>query len=340
MRVFHSPIQLAHDPERYFRRGRFVPHPERAERYRVMLAALQGAGHDIHECDAAARDALLPVHTADYLDFLSTAFAQWQVEVEAGVDVVPNHFAVPQMHRRPQSVIGLAGFHMLDTACAIGRDTVDAAMASAGAAVAAADAVIAGERMTYALCRPPGHHAYANACSGFCFFNNAAVAAARLGAGGRRIAILDIDVHHGNGTQGIFYERADVLTVSLHGDPSGYFPFFTGYGDETGSGGGSGYNLNLPMPNGTADAAYLGVFDQALARIREHRPEALVLALGLDLAAEDPLGIFRITQAGLIEIGRRIAALGLPTAVIQEGGYLCDALGPNLAAIVGALDGR
>jgi acetoin utilization deacetylase AcuC-like enzyme len=340
MRVFHSPDQLQHDPEQYFRRGRFVPHPERAERYRVMLAALQGAGHNVRRCDAASRDALLAVHTADYLDFLSTAWAQWQVEVEAGVDVVPNHFAVPQMNRRPQSVIGLAGFHMLDTACAIGELTVAAAMASAGAAVAAADAVLAGERMSYALCRPPGHHAYASACSGFCFFNNAAVAAARLGGGGRRVAILDIDVHHGNGTQGIFYHRDDVLTVSLHGDPSGYFPFFTGYADETGLGTGAGYNLNLPMPNGTADDAYLDVLAQALARIRDYRPDALVVALGLDLAAEDPLGIFRITQAGLIEIGGRIATLALPTAVIQEGGYLCDALGPNLAAILGALDSR
>ncbi len=196
------------------------------------------------------------------------------------------------------------------------------------------------EGMAYALCRPPGHHAYADSAGGFCFINNSAIAAERLRARlGGRVAILDVDVHHGNGTQGIFYESADVLTVSLHADPSNYFPYFAGYADETGRGAGEGFNRNLPLAPGSGDGAFPEAVEQGLAAVRASGAGALVLALGLDASEEDPVGVLKVTTDGFARAAERVARAGLPTALVQEGGYLCEALPRNLAAFLGAFEG-
>jgi acetoin utilization deacetylase AcuC-like enzyme len=203
---------------------------------------------------------------------------------------------------------------------------------AAHTACQAAQWVADGERAAYALCRPPGHHAYADRAGGFCFLNNSAIAAQFLLPRFGRVAILDVDVHHGNGTQGIFYRRADVLTVSLHADPRNFYPFFVGYAHERGDGDGLGYNINLPLPIGTGDDGYITALRGAARQLQAFAPGALVVALGLDAFERDPLKGLAITTPGFAAIGAEIARLGLPTVFVQEGGYLSEELGQNLAS--------
>jgi acetoin utilization deacetylase AcuC-like enzyme len=221
---------------------------------------------------------------------------------------------------------------MGDNACSIGARTWEAAIASANMATHAAQLVLGGERVAYALCRPPGHHAYADRANGFCYLNNVAIAAQHLRGVHPRVAILDIDVHHGNGTQGIFYRRADVLTISLHGDPRNFTPFFIGHAHERGEGEGLGYNINKPLPLGTDIDGYLPALRDACDSIRAYAPGALVVALGLDAHERDPYKGMKIQTSGFSVLLAEIARLGLPTVLVQEGGYLSDDLGPNIAS--------
>jgi acetoin utilization deacetylase AcuC-like enzyme len=205
----------------------------------------------------------------------------------------------------------------------------------------ATDLVLAGEPQAYALCRPPGHHAFADMAGGFCFLNNTAIAAQRLRGQHQRVAVLDVDVHHGNGTQGIFYERNDVLPVSIHGDPADYYPYFWGHAHEVGAGAGQGYNLNLPLKLGSGDAPWLAAGDQAITRLGEFAPGALVVALGLDASESDPLQGLKVTGPGFHAMAKKISGLGLPTVLVQEGGYLSDDLGRNLVQfLAGFEEGR
>jgi len=197
--------------------------------------------------------------------------------------------------------------------------------------------VAGGARAAYALCRPPGHHAFADLAGGFCFLNNSAIAAERLRAGGMRPAILDVDVHHGNGTQGIFYGRCDVLTVSIHADPARFYPFFWGHAHERGTGAGLGANLNLPLARGTGDEDYLATLGTALARIAAFGADAIVVALGLDAHVDDPFRGLAVTTPGFTRIAAAIAGAGLPVLCVQEGGYVSDALGANLTAFLSGI---
>lgn len=338
MLVVHSPASPLHDPTGYFRRGQVVPHPEQASRYGVLREAAAGAGHTLVEAGDAGLGPLLVVHTPGYLDLLATAWGRRGEVPDAGEELLTTHFARPHMTQRPVGLFGLLGYHMADTSTPIRAGTWQAVYASAQAAVAAADAV---ERhgVAYALCRPPGHHAYADSAGGFCFLNNTAVAAARLrAAGASRVAIVDVDVHHGNGTQGIFYGRSDVLTVSVHADPSDYFPFFAGYAEEVGIGEGRGFNLNCTVAPGAGDADWLSALSCGLAAAERFRPDALVVALGLDASEDDPVGALAVSERGFREAGHRIAGLRVPTALVQEGGYLCEALPRNLVAFLSAFE--
>jgi acetoin utilization deacetylase AcuC-like enzyme len=341
MHVYHSQLSAAHLPATFSRRGATVDHPESVERYFVFHRSLVEAGFDVREARDHGLDPILAVHSAEYVDFLSRIWDR-RSEIDppidaAAVELTPTLFPRPQMHRRPTGLIGLLGYHMADTSTPIMAGTWTAAYGTAQAAVAAADAALR-ERYAYALCRPPGHHAYADCAGGFCYLNNAAIAAQRLRAGtGSRVAILDIDVHHGNGTQGIFYERSDVLTVSVHGNPSNCYPCFAGYEDEIGAGEGRGFNLNLPLPHGSADAVFLDAVHAALARIEEFAPAALVISLGLDASEDDPIGVLKVTREGFVKAARAAARMQIPTVIVQEGGYLCPALPLNLIAFLRAL---
>lgn len=336
LRVFTTPDHHRHNPRMFLARGVVKPNEERPERADLLLAAAIGAGHLAAEVLPATRADAATLHADDYLDFLEHGWARWAALPGAGSEISPNIHPNRNMDRRSRHPVAEAGWFVSDNACAIGAGTWTAALGALGAALAATDAVLAGAGAAYALCRPPGHHAYADMAGGGCFLNNVAAAALRARRVQPRVAVLDVDVHHGNGTQGLFYRRGDLLTVSLHADPAGFYPFYTGYADETGADGGAGANFNLPLPIGTGDAAYLAALDAALTRVREFKPGMLCVALGLDAAAGDPLGAFQVTTAGFAEIGRRIAALGLPTVLVQEGGYLSPLLGANLAAFLAA----
>jgi acetoin utilization deacetylase AcuC-like enzyme len=333
MKVVYDDRHQDHDPQLFMVRGRLKRSNEQPERAFRLLAAAREAGHEIvapHDYGAAPRAA---IHTPEYLRFLETACERWQLLDDPSPEVMPNIHPFPgQPCSYPESLVGQAGYHMGDAACSIGPATWQAATASANVALHAAQLVADGERAAYALCRPPGHHAYADRANGFCYLNNVAIAAQQLRRQHERVAILDIDVHHGNGTQGIFYHRADVLTISLHGDPKNFTPFFVGHAHERGEGAGLGYNINRPLALGTGVDEYLRVLRDACASIRALAPGALVVALGLDAHERDPYKGLAITTAGFARILGEIAGLDLPTVLVQEGGYLSEDLGPNLAS--------
>lgn len=338
MKVVFDRRQLGHAPRRFLVRGEWRPCPEMPVRAEMLLEAARGAGHEIvapEEHDPSVWEA---VHARDYLQFLETAHARWRELPNAAPEVVPNVHPVRRSGGYPASVVGQAGWHMADTACPLTAESWPAIRASANTAAHAAELVMTGERVVYALCRPPGHHAYSDMAGGFCYLNNAAIAAQHLRRAAARLAVVDVDLHHGNGTQDIFYERADVLTVSIHADPGSFYPFFWGYAEERGSGPGEGFNLNLPLPIGSGDGAFLEALERGLSAVREFGAEALVVALGLDAYEGDPLAGLNVTTAGFAAIARRIAALRLPTVLVQEGGYPNDALGTNLVSFLGAFE--
>ncbi|MBM3520593.1 MAG: histone deacetylase family protein, partial [Alphaproteobacteria bacterium] len=284
-------------------------------------------------------DFLNAVHDSAYLAFLRGGFERWREIPGTGPELMPS--LRPTIAHLPFSthVLAEAGRFMMDFSCPIVAETWKAAEASAMTAATAADLVLKGETVAYALCRPPGHHAYGNRASGFCYLNNSAIAAERLRSTHERVAILDIDIHHGNGTQAIFYHRPDVLTVSVHADPAQYYPFYWGSAEEAGEDEGEGFNLNLPMPFGSDDDTWLEAIDRGLDRIEAFAPGALVVALGLDAHEMDPLQGARVTQGGFARAARRIAGLGLPTVIVQEGGYLTEHLPDNLAIFLSTFEG-
>ncbi len=339
MKVVFDPRQLGHAPGRFLVRGEWQPCPEIPRRAEVLHAAAREAGHELVAPRPHCSAPIAAVHTPEYLTFLETAHARWRALPGAGPEVVPN---VHPVRRRgggyPDGVVGQAGWHMADTACPLAADSWPAIQASANTAVEAAELVMAGERVAYALCRPPGHHAYADMAGGFCYLNNTAIAAQSLRRVFARVAVVDVDLHHGNGTQDIFYARADVLTVSIHADPAGFYPFFWGYADQRGGGEGEGFNLNLPLPMGSGDAAFLAALEQAIAAVRRFRAQALVVALGLDAYEGDPLAGLSVSTAGFRAIARGLAGLTLPSVLVQEGGYPSDELGRNLVSFLGGFE--
>ncbi|MDI7864458.1 histone deacetylase family protein [Rhizobiaceae bacterium n13] len=334
MKAFFASEQKRHDPKAFLSSGAPQPNPEKPERVERLLTGARAAGCEIVRPQQHGLGPIAAVHTPEYLEFLENIHARWQRIPEASEEVIPNIHPLARSGRYPASAVGQAGYHMADTACPISVETFESVCWSAWSAVDAADAVLAGDSASYALCRPPGHHAFADVAGGFCFVNNSAVAAERLLRSSRRIAILDVDLHHGNGTQGIFYARPDVLTVSIHADPVRFYPFFWGHADERGEGVGLGYNLNLPLPRKAGDDEFLSALHAAFRRIRAFAPDGLVVALGLDAFEGDPFGGLSVTTPGFSRMAESIAKLGLPTVIVQEGGYLCDALSDNLTAFL------
>ncbi len=338
MKAFYADEQKRHDPKAFLSSGAPQPNLEKPERVERLLAGARAAGCEIERPAAFGLGPVAAVHPPEYLDFLEHLYTRWRRIEGASEEVIPNIHPMGRDGSYPASAVGQAGYHMADTACPISAETWDSALWSAWSAVSAADAVLAGRSSAYALCRPPGHHAFVDIAGGFCFLNNSAIAAQRLRNEARRVAILDVDLHHGNGTQGIFYARSDVLTVSIHADPVRFYPFFWGHADERGEGPGLGYNLNLPLKRKSGDEVFLDALDGALRRIGAFAPDALVVALGLDPFEGDPFGGLSVSTQGFARIGAAIAGLRLPTVVVQEGGYLCDALGDNLASFLGGFE--
>jgi len=270
------------------------------------------------------------VHDTDFVNYLRN-FCQ---ELPKGEMVYPYVFPIRRTDRPPLDRSRRAGYYCIDTFTPLSRDAYKAARAAVNVALSGAEAVLTGNPLVYSLCRPPGHHAERDTYGGFCYFCNGAIAAQYLVEKVGRVAILDIDYHHGNGAQDIFFNRSDVLTVSIHGHPSFAYPYFSGFADEVGEGEGQGFNVNLPLPEDVLDGRYLEALDEALAIVRRFKPEALVVPVGLDIAKADPTGTWSVTREGLYEIGSRIGGLRLPTLLVQEGGYNIRSLGGNAARLL------
>ncbi len=330
MKCFYAPETEAHDPKFRLTHGKLQKNAERPERAKLLLQALEAVGLSTEFPISAPYSAMEAVHTKRFLTWLETAWDIWQTLPDAGSEVVPNINPDRSIATYPASPIARAGWHMGDTSAPVGQHSWTASRRAVDCAYAAAEAILAGEKSAYALCRPPGHHSSAEIAAGHCLMNVAAVAAAHLGKQLGNVAVLDIDVHHGNGTQSIFYNRSDVLTVSVHAETDEYYPFYTGYSHESGSGDGQGYNLNLPLPRTTTDDAWIAAIQTGLTRIDEHKPAALVLSLGLDAHENDPLLGMKVSFDGFEQAGKLIAQAGYPTVIIQEGGYLSPDLSTSL----------
>jgi acetoin utilization deacetylase AcuC-like enzyme len=338
VKAVYSERHCSHDPQFFLVRGvvkRTTEQPERADR---LLKGLKDGKHTLIEPTAFGQGPRARVHSPEYLRFLESAWDEWSDLPDSGPEMIANMHPVRHAATYPTHIVGKLGWHTVDTACPIGPGTWAGACAATDVAATAAQLVTDGEDAAYALCRPPGHHAYRDQAGGFCFLNNSAIAAAQLRQRHERVAILDVDVHHGNGTQGIFYRRSDVFTVSIHADPTAYYPFVWGYAHERGEADGQGTNLNIPLPIGTGDDGYLKALEVAKTAIAAFAPTALVLALGLDASEHDPLAALKITTDGFRRIGGTIARFGLPTVMVQEGGYLSDILGANLTATLGGFE--
>ncbi len=275
------------------------------------------------------------VHDADYLSFLSTAWDEWKKAGYRG-EIIATVFPVPGMRKKlPKWIDGRVGYfaHSVETAITYG--TWEAALSSAAVAQTAQRLVTNGERSAFALCRPPGHHAHRGLFGGYCFINNAAVAAQGfLDSGAKRVAILDVDVHHGNGTQDIFYRRKDVLFCSLHGDPRELYPHFLGYSDEKGEGPGEGFNVNYPMPRNTGYKGWSLALRDALKRIKAFKADVLVVSLGVDAFKHDPVGLLALTSPDFVRCGAEIAKTKLPTLFVMEGGYAIEEIGVNTVNVL------
>jgi acetoin utilization deacetylase AcuC-like enzyme len=341
MITFYDPVQKLHAPETFIVAGRPQPIPETPARIDMLMEGVRALGCEVRVPPAISAEVLALVHTQQYLSFLETLRERWGHVPNASDIPLPNVYAIQRASLPPigypDAVVGQAGYHLGDGACPVTETTLAAAKASAACAVEAARLVMAGKKIVYALCRPPGHHAASDLAAGFCFFNNSALAAEVMTRAGKRVAVLDIDVHHGNGTEAIFYDRDDVLTVSIHVNPARFYPFFWGYETEIGRGAGEGFNLNLPRERGLDLNGYLAALEIALQRISDFSADHLVVAAGLDISVDDPFKGFAISTSDFQVIGRRIAELRLPMVVVQEGGYPSDSLGRNLASLLSGL---
>ncbi|HEV2867227.1 MAG TPA: histone deacetylase family protein [Allosphingosinicella sp.] len=330
MRRFFDDRQLAHAPEVELHNGAFEPFAEHPGRAGPILAA-------IGPCEAPSDHGeapLLAVHPRPYLDFLRSAYDDWRAADRPG-DAVG--YAWPVVRRRPLALDRIdakLGRYSFDATSPIAAGTFQSAWWSAQTALSALDAVLAGDRSAFALCRPPGHHCGADYLGGYCYLNNAAIAAEAARAAGRKVAVLDVDYHHGNGTQDIFYARGDVLFVSVHADPATDYPFYWGHEGETGEGEGEGANFNLPLPRGADWVAYLPALETALDRIAKFGAHLVVCSWGADTWDGDPISHFALRTADYVRMAQRIAQLGLPTLIVMEGGYATQALGDNVAAFL------
>ena len=295
----------------------------------------------LREPGAVDLDLVRRIHSPHYLDFLAQAWSDWVALAPANseVDILPSVWPGHGFRRdvAPTNFSARVGLYSFDAGTPLGAGTWEAVLAGAACAIDAARAVASGAGVAMALTRPPGHHAGADFFGGYCFLNNSALAAQALrDAGADRVAVVDVDYHHGNGTQSIFYERDDVFTASIHGDPTTEYPYYLGYADELGRGRGEGCNLNLPLSPGTGFASWQQALLRALAEVRRHGAEALVVPLGVDTFEGDPISRFTLRSGDFVQMGRMLASAGLPTVFVMEGGYAVAQLGVN---VVNVLDG-
>ncbi|MGP4805152.1 histone deacetylase family protein [Agrobacterium cavarae] len=337
MKTIFSPLQQKHQGQFEFYNGAVVEGYENTSRASFILSRIEEVGlGPILDPQPQSLDVARRIHKPAYVDFLESAWRLWR---EAGRPGTALPYAWPARGRykdiAPEPIDALLGLYSIDTSTGFVEGTWEAIKASQDSALTAADLISEGEQACFALCRPPGHHAGTDFNGGYCFLNNAAIAAQRLlDAGASRVTILDIDYHHGNGTQEIFYERADVQVISLHADPRNEYPYFAGYADEQGSGKGEGFNLNIPLPEGTDWPQWDSALEFALGNVRQFGPDVVIVSLGVDTFEGDPISRFQLSHRHFPLIGGRLASLATKTLFVLEGGYAVEDVGINVAGVL------
>lgn len=337
MKTVFSPLHAGHSGQMELVAGAIVPGFEKPSRAEIIKARVEAVNlgpviePQSHDLAAAKR-----VHDAAYIDFLPTVWPEWEAAGHGGSAMA---FTWPTRGLRgdvePKAIEARIGYYSFDAGATFVKGTWDAIKSSFDVALTAARLVKEGQNAAFALCRPPGHHAGAAFMGGYCFINNAAVAAQWFrDQGAARVSILDVDYHHGNGTQEIFYSRSDVQVLNLHGDPMTEYPFFLGHADEKGAGAGEGFNHNYPMPFGTTFEAWNRSLDDACGKVADYAPDVLVVSLGVDTFEKDPISHFKLISDDYPKIGRRIAKLGLPTLFVMEGGYAVEEIGINAVGVL------
>lgn len=343
MQTIFSKDHLLHESPGELMFGAFVPAFEKPERAELVLARVTDVGlGPVRAPDDFPMAPIVRVHSPGMVTLLETAYAEWQRLGRSG-GAYPYTWPARGMRedRVPDCLDGRLAYYCFDCGTPLTRTSWQAIKSSADVALTGAMMLRAGAPSAFALCRPPGHHAGADHYGGYCFLNNAAIATqALLDAGARRVAILDVDYHHGNGTQQIFYHRGDVLLVSLHGHPDQEYPYLLGYADEIGAGPGEGFNMNLPLPWGTEWPAWAAALDAGLQRIAAHGADAVVVSLGVDTYRDDPISRFRLEHEHFTIMGARIASLGKPTLFVMEGGYAVAEIGINAVNVLTGFEAK
>lgn len=342
MKTVYSPKHLGHAGNMELIGAQIVPAFEMPSRAEIVKARVESerlgpivapSEHDI----AWAKK----VHRADFIDFLPTVWDRWTAE---GKTITAMPMTWPTRGLRgdvpPKATEALLGFYSFDGGATFVKGTWEAIKSSFDVALSGAELVQGGERAAFALCRPPGHHAGDHFMGGYCFINNAAVAAHWFREqGAKRVSILDVDYHHGNGTQQIFYERGDVQVINLHGDPMVEYPYFLGHADETGAGDGAGHNINYPMPFGTAWDKWNEALEDGCRKLAAYKPDVVIVSLGVDTFEQDPISKFKLKSVDYPKIGARVKALGLPTLFVMEGGYAVEEIGINAVGVLTGFEG-
>ena len=337
MKTVYSPDHILRNAKTELAGGQLVTPFECHQRADYVVAAIksQQLGQIVPPTQWP-RQYVESIHDPGYLTFLDTVWQRWVNAGNQG-EAIPNVWPSRSMpsQRIPRHIEGQLGYYSLAGETSISDGTAEAAWVSAKVALSAAELLNQGENSAFALCRPPGHHASNDQYGGYCFINNAAIAAQKLRYdGAKKVAILDVDFHHGNGTQDIFYQRDDVLFCSIHGDPMVAFPYFLGFSDETGEGPGEGFNLNIPLPRGTPYSIWRAALCRAVTNILSYGADAIVVSLGVDTFENDPISFFKLKSDDFIDMGQTIATMGLPTVFIMEGGYAVEEIGTNTVNVL------
>lgn len=339
--IYSSDHRLHHGVE--LKDGAITPSFEQPSRAETVLTRVRATNlGEVIEPKHYERERYVGAHSQRYVDFLAGAWDEWSASGRScqALPLVWPVRGLPSV-ALPDFIDGKLGFFSMDAGSPINAGTWPAVRASANCALTGMDALSAGERVAFALCRPPGHHAGREYMGGYCYLNNAAIAAQQaLDTGAKRVVVLDIDFHHGNGTQDIFYERDDVLFVSIHGDPAASFPYFSGYASERGMGAGEGFNMNLPLPKGTVWNGYEQALHHAGAAIARHAADVLVVSLGVDTFEDDPISHFGLRTPDFLRMGEAIARFDIPTLFVMEGGYMVDEIGINAVNVLLGFEGR
>lgn len=342
MKIFFAPEQLLHDQKLEFNRGEMTAPYESPARAKALHKALCAAfPESAGDVAAFPLSHILDIHDADYVAFLKTAHDDWLSEGRGG-DAFPMVWPVAGMRndKTPGSIVGKVSRYSFEISTGVTANSWVSARRSAETALCGAREIAQGASSSFSLCRPPGHHAGRDYFGGYCYLNNAAIAAQYLlQAGASRIAILDVDYHHGNGTQDIFYGRPDVFYVSIHANPHTDFPYFLGYADETGAGAGEGFNLNIPLARGAEWPVYSAALAEARDRIDDYGPDALIVSLGVDTAAGDPLSGFQLQRDDFARMGEALSCFRRPTLFAFEGGYAIDDIGANVVSVLNGFGG-